>query len=276
MRSVNLTKVLMAFGPVFRRVPLSRCVDATGARFSAALVPGFVGADQCGSVPALHPYTRRLLSGDDSTVTGKPEGSSAPGNAAEAIVLTDLFPELAVTPPDHPAHSLPADTHLTPWFDGDIDEQIAKTRRVLSREFPEVENPVNPVFGTMGDHQRAIEEQRLQGIYHSIRESGFHQDRRRDDPIQGVFLTRSDGDARFLVMAGKHRVAALAAVRANGNEETDTNRFPSVVWVRLRRPGVVRKRDVDRWPLVATGFWPREAAIAYLDRLFRGIDTNER
>lgn len=241
-------------------VLLSECVDATGAPFS-------------GGARSLHSYTRRLLTAAD---TGAPRATApqfaTPGEGPPA--LTDLFPELAGTPADHPAHSLPADTHLIPWFHGGIDDQIAETQRVLKREFPEVDTPSNPVFGTMSNRQAEIEEQRLSAIYESIRDSGFRRDRR--DPIQGVLLTRRDGARRFLVMAGKHRVAALAALRANHPGHAGGRRLPARITVRLRHPGVVRRGDVEKWPLVSSGFWPREAALSYFDRLFDGRSCFER
>lgn len=275
MDSAFLIRFRLTFGPVFRSVPLWQCIDATGASFSVDGPLEVAAGDR-----SLHPYTAHLL--DNAAEATPPGDVTPPGDAPplaggasrpasyRVVALTDLFPELAATAPDHPAHSLPADTHLTPWFRGDIGDQVARTRRVVEREFPEIENPVNPLFGGMGHRQAGIEKQRGARIYESIRDTGFRQSRRRGDAIQGVLLTRRDGDQRFFVMAGKHRVAALAAVRANLTINNGDRWFPSAVTVRLRRPGVIRERDVDRWPLVASGFWPRAAALSYFDRLFAG------
>ncbi|MDA3947657.1 MAG: hypothetical protein PF508_00390, partial [Spirochaeta sp.] len=174
--------------------------------------------------------------------------------------------------------TLPADTHLVPWFSGDPLTRIEMTQRNLEREFPGIENPRNPLFGEMDDQQGDVEYRRLVEVYESIRDNGFRPARGRHDAIQGVFLRRRDGERRFLVMAGKHRVAALAALTSGpliapiggSGSRAGVHALPSRIPVWLRRPGVVRELDVDRWGLVQDGFWPRDAAIAFFNRLFEG------
>lgn len=236
-----------------RRVQLAQCIDATGAVFlpSTGL--------------SLHPYTAACLG------NGSAPFHVSPQRSIES--MQDLFPELRNTVSGRGLATVTPDTHLTPWFRGTISARIAKTDANLLREFRGVMQPRNPLFGGMVSGQSAAESQRLSAVYTSIRENGFRRARRRRDSIQGVVLKRGR-DTRFLVMAGKHRVAALAALRAQrdaGSDGTPTDRrYPDRIPVRLRHPAFVRRRDVDTWPLVASGFWPRDAALAYFDRLFEG------
>lgn len=259
-----------------RHVSIAYCVDATGAAFyedtSAAAV-----TNPRPAASSLHPYTYRLLAD-----ARKP--NRAETHDRKITRLVDLFPELADTAANHPAHTLPPDTHLTPWFGGDIDERITKTKSNLEREFPGIADPENPVFGGMNAAQWAIEDRRLRGIYDSILTSGFIVPRERHDAIRGVWLIDGAARRRFLVTAGKHRVAALAAIAMDeGSVEDSIGRegsvanIPRSIRVRPSRPGVVRVGNVDRWPMVRTGFWPRNAAIAFFDRLVEGrfcLDTS--
>lgn len=240
-----------------RRVPLSACVDVTGAYFYTEAGPE-AAPD---AAPTLHLYTKRCLN---------LESPGLENVTVSTNTLIDLFPELQGLPEDHPARLLPADTHLTPWFGGDPHERIAKTRENLSQEFPSVGVPQNPLFGALSPEQNRYEESRIRTLYTSITEKGFITSRRRDETIHGVFV-QHNGDTRFFVMAGKHRLAVLSALHMNAGEASQTSpNYPSTLSIRLRDPGVVRSREVERWPLVQNGLWPRTAAISYIERLFVG------
>lgn len=234
-------------------VPISSCVCVTGYPFLA------------------HPYTRTLL----EYATGRSRDYDASYLKAyyrdyPVARGEDLFPELndGSVPRALVAEAVP-DSHLIPWVSDDLSRRSEAAQRVLKREFPGISAPTNPLFGPMSDAQGRMELQRLIHVFDMIRSEGFRlADDRRDD-VQGLLL-RDGENVRFLVVAGKHRVAAIAALLQGGSLPESSADFRDQIPVRLRRPVVVEKRDVLHWPRVRDGVWSEDAASAYFDRLFQG------
>lgn len=97
---------------------------------------------------------------------------------------------------------------------------------------------------------------RLSAVYESVKEHGYRPDR-HEGHIRGYFLR--DGDRQvFLVAAGQHRAATLAAL---GWERLPVAFQPGF-------PRVVRSSEVHAFPLVRTGRMPAEAALAVFRSYF--------
>ncbi|MFA7566564.1 MAG: hypothetical protein WCY01_06020 [Alkalispirochaeta sp.] len=232
-------------------IPVSYCVDALGYRFVFPVEESPKAALPDGEV--VHPYSRTIAAYADGT---HQEYVDSPLWDYYAVFRPetsyDIFPEAPGLA------EVPGDTHFVPWFIGDLEEQIKKTRSIIRREFRSVKNPQNPVYGPMSFDQGKLEYRRLIDVYQSIAERGFVTSPDPKDDIRG-YIIRRNGDFRYLVTVGKHRIAAFAVLHPEGS-----------VPVALRRPVVMDTRDIPSWPLVKRGIWSIAGAHAYVDRLFFG------
>lgn len=112
-----------------------------------------------------------------------------------------------------------------------------------------------PSHGPLGPDVIELEVWRLKRLTASIKANGYRP--RPVDAIRGSLLARGD-EMLFLIRAGFHRVAALAAL---GHDE---------VPVRLA-DGAQRLMTIDQlptWPLVREGVFPPELAELLVERLF--------
>ncbi len=233
------------------RVHLRWCVDAIGYSFA----PDAQGSNR-------HPYVGALL--ERAAQTGLAYAGSALRThyaAFQPALARDLFPEAR----DSALGAMPANTHFVPWLTDDPDERVRKTRRALANEFPGVGMPNNPLFGPLSDQQGEVEYDRIYRVFTSIRECGYRPPKHRKDDIQGLALRRGD-EMRFLVTAGKHRVAALSALAHLGEVDPE-------IPARFRRPLIIDIRDIREWPQVRRGGWRTDAAARYMERLFAGISA---
>ena len=109
--------------------------------------------------------------------------------------------------------------------------------------------------GPVGERIVELEVWRLKRLVASVKENGYRP--RRVDGIRGQLLA-ANGEMRFLIKSGFHRVAVLAAL---GHDEVPV-RFAN---------GFQRLKTLDQlptWPLVREGvFTPREAELV-VERLF--------
>lgn len=112
-----------------------------------------------------------------------------------------------------------------------------------------------PSHGPLGERVLELEVWRLKRLVASVKENGYRPLER--DAIRGTLLMLGD-KLRFIIRAGFHRVAVLAAL---GHDE---------VPVRLAS-GAQRLMSVDQlgtWPLVREGVFSPELADLLVDRLF--------
>ncbi len=119
-------------------------------------------------------------------------------------------------------------------------------------------------FGPVAQGKRTLELARTVALVDSIEERGYCGDPPSPTngsgvpPIGGLVLVNEQGDWRYLIDGGQHRVAVLAAL---GYTE-----FPGVV-----RPGAVYHRSrAERWPGVVAGDLDAETARHLFDRVFAG------
>lgn len=113
--------------------------------------------------------------------------------------------------------------------------------------------PVTPAFG-------AVTFVRLATVYDSIRVHGYRPEQAGASHIMAQLLMR-DGDYRVFIRSGKHRIAALGALGY------------TAVTVQLARryfPALIHREDAGSWPLVRSGLYTRDQAVALFDRIFEG------
>jgi hypothetical protein len=123
-----------------------------------------------------------------------------------------------------------------------------------------------PPYRSFGPSTPAIiDEQfrRTRETLESIRKHGYLPDRYGD--ITGYFL-RLDGEYRFVVKGGKHRVTALAHL---GHQTIP-------VRLRDRWPRLVDGDRVAEWPLVRNGRVSEAFALAVMRRFFEFDGTQQR
>jgi hypothetical protein len=97
-------------------------------------------------------------------------------------------------------------------------------------------------YGPVSEAKGRLEFSRLTRTYDSIRRHGYRPTGAPDADILGYFL-RHGGDYRFVVRAGFHRMAALAALK---HDPVRVRFFPHY-------PRVIDLADVESWPQVKAG-----------------------
>jgi hypothetical protein len=217
-----------------------------------------------------HPYVQTLIAyarGGPTTF----EGSSLeafwntwhPANLAEYLGLDPAtsHPLLVTTPAIH---------GIVPWSPG-TEVAAMRERSWLERpDYRALHEAGCPPARSCGPKPTAFGVERfgrLVWVYERIVQEGYREApaetlRYRDQHIVGACLVR-DGEVRLLVADGQHRAAALAALGGD--------RAPVLVHVQgARGPTVVRRDDVEAWPLVRLGLFTTEDATRIFDRIFEG------
>jgi hypothetical protein len=105
----------------------------------------------------------------------------------------------------------------------------------------------------------------LRELYRSLKTDGYKPWRRGNSFIGGVFLERSDGQRKFVILQGNHRTAVLSYL----GQQNMTVRY---LKGHFRR---IREDDMNDWYYVRSGLCSREDAKAYFHAFFR-LDGRER
>jgi hypothetical protein len=121
-----------------------------------------------------------------------------------------------------------------------------------------------PVSGAFGEAVFA----RLVGVLESIRRHGFNPER-HGHMTAGVLV--HDGQHRFEIRSGKHRLAALAAL---GIDRVPVRVCPQVYG--SHQPALVRREEVERWPNVRSGIFTTAEALRVFDTIFAGVHPSQR
>jgi hypothetical protein len=111
-------------------------------------------------------------------------------------------------------------------------------------------------FGPVSVEKGRLEFDRLRATFTSIRERGYRP-AIADGEIAGLFLLRGS-DYRFVVRAGHHRLAALAAL---GHDTVRVGFFK-------RDPRSVNVEALAAWPLVRAGVFDEDLAHRFVDQMF--------
>lgn len=109
-------------------------------------------------------------------------------------------------------------------------------------------------FGPVSEEKGRLEFERLQSTFESIERHGYRPRSGPDGEIRGYFLT--DGPrARFVVRAGQHRVASLAALEHDVARVAFLPRFTRAI----------DAATIPQWPLVRRGIFSEELARTFVD-----------
>mgnify|MGYP007135777970 FL=1 len=134
---------------------------------------------------------------------------------------------------------------------------------------PWLEQTIKPAnarqhFGPFTPKLIRQQDARCRALFHKIRKEGYRPDRYPDGYIRGYFL-RDGRRYRFIVTAGQHRIAVLAALGISTFVARIQPRFPRVA-------------DIERireWPQVANGTYTPDQAAKVL-RLYFQLDGSEK
>ena len=171
-----------------------------------------------------------------------------PANAQEALLGASSGPNWLASYPPLLMHA--------PWLEATPDEQLASIRRIIELEnasFGLMDTKHDGGHGLLGPTSVAkgeLEYRRLLNVFRSIESHGY--DRNHGD-ITGQVLVRN-GDYRFRIVHGQHRVAAVAAL---GYEH-----------IALHPKRLVDRKYCQHWPQVYAGRWSADEAAAFFDHLF--------
>jgi hypothetical protein len=149
---------------------------------------------------------------------------------------------------------LPAHTLFEPWllreppYDDPTD--------------PACRPPGSPLFGPVSPDVGERVYRRLIAAYESIRRYGYRPELFPGGWI-GVVVLRHQGEGRYLVIHGQHRVAVLSAL---GRETLEVRIQPGM-------PPVIDSAEAGQWPHVALGRLSPECAAATLARYFKDDGT---
>jgi hypothetical protein len=105
---------------------------------------------------------------------------------------------------------------------------------------------------------------RIVGVHDSVRERGYQPDAYPDGVVTGYFL-EAEGDYRFMVILGNHR---LAAFRAAGVERISARLHPG-------HPPVINARRLEQWSRRSGRVLPTSVATSVFEKLFTETGTDK-
>jgi hypothetical protein len=184
-----------------------------------------------------------------------------PKNLAEAL---GLGPESSVGL----LRSAPSGHRILPWYEtsslrwSKLTSFDAKSRRYYQEGFS--------LTRTNGPHSPQVGRKRIQRIidvFLMLNEGGFWRHPPEELPYFEQFpvgdIMERGSEAVLMIANGQHRLSALSAM---GMRECTM-----LIGVKHQRgPFLVRRGDVDRWPLVRKGVFSRDQALEVFDRIFDG------
>ncbi|MCW8196672.1 hypothetical protein F6455_17915 [Proteobacteria bacterium 005FR1] len=226
------------------RAPISKCTVVNGFSFLH---------DR-----SWHPFVEAMVEYIESGYCSPYSGSILerfyqtwkPKNSLQALIGAQKGPAVLSRYPAFSMHS--------PWLDIDPEERKAFMSRMIRDE--NRWSGVNdldashgyglhgPVSGSKGE----IEYRRLTSTLDSIRKHGYN--RRLSGGDLTVVAIEKEGDYRFCIAHGQHRIAVMAAL---GEEH-----------IPISINKLVHVSEIHHWPQVYRGIWSADEARAYIDHLF--------
>ncbi|CAN5757525.1 hypothetical protein BH23GEM11_BH23GEM11_06720 [soil metagenome] len=165
-------------------------------------------------------------------------------NAADNLIGVRAAPRL---------EELSKHVAVFPWDTVDADLRQQQIERTMKAEYRRHGRP-NLDVEAMVPEKGIMQFDRCVKVLHALRTEGYQ---RAHGDIH-VTLLRRGGDWRFLLSgAGKHRTIAMAALE----EVYVPAQFHGI-------PRIVEPGDVEYWPQVRRGVWPRASAVDYFHHLF--------
>lgn len=102
------------------------------------------------------------------------------------------------------------------------------------------------------------EEARIRELAITLANEGYVPEKYPHSYIQGVWLTKTNGDKRFVVLQGNHRMAILSFL---GHKRIS-------VRTDLFKVRTIRESDSKNWPLVKSGLIDADEALQIFNRFF--------
>jgi hypothetical protein len=99
---------------------------------------------------------------------------------------------------------------------------------------------------------------RMKTLYTQMRKDGYRPTTFPNSFIGGTWLIRTDGQRRFVVLQGNHRMAVLAHL---GYREIAVRTMPGFL-------ATIREKDIKKWPLVQLGLCNEHQAFAIFSLFF--------
>jgi hypothetical protein len=226
-------------------VPLAHCRGAIGFPYTQETLQPFVRT------------VRAYLAGEASNYQDSPlkeyYDSVQPKNAWELLGLAgEPNPKFLEYPPF---------AFLLPWESVSLEEKSRNRPLSLRRENIERGADLGIAHGDgVGPitlEKGTLEFQALARLADSIRKKGYIRDSGKDGDISGLPLIDSEGEARYLVRKGKHRIAVLTAL---GFERVSVR-----VGFKTLTPA-----QASHWRHVRDGLFTREQALSLFERIFEG------
>ena len=224
------------------KCPIDRCVHAVGFGYGPGWNP---------FVATLQEHEHRSADYDSSLLKNYYQAWRPP-SAKEAIAGFENAPSNF--------ENLPSMYFLlSPWRSHTLAETGTAIKKWYKKDHKRSDQPLSVEksglkhFGPVSDEKGRFEFTRFTRVYESIKEYGY--DRGRGD-VKLVPLRRDDQFLYLLHGGHFHRITAVAALGYEAIPAT----FAS--------PHCIDVKDVDYWPQVRRGVWPRQAAIDYFNHLF--------
>lgn len=228
--------------------PLESCVIQTGFSFSEKKFHPFVEA------------LKRIHNGLEAPVY---EGSFlehyyhawTPSDGNEVYAGFGNAPETL--------HSVPSFTVHAPWMEAEPTARQILMERTIAYENAAADEPDLPPAAGYGLHgpvtrrKGQLEFLRLLETYESIQGRGFDRTISKED-VSAIGIERN-GEFRFCIMHGQHRMAAMSAL---GYRKVPVNITK-----------VVHFNEIEHWPQVYRGTWTVQQAQDYINHLF-DFDSN--
>jgi len=177
-----------------------------------------------------------------------------PRNAAEWIGIS--FKD------NHNFYNLPPWAAVFPWRARSIESYRKTYEKAAILENKSVGYPDNDIYdgwlfcGPVTNDKINIEAKRISLVLKSIKKKGYQRSNNKDGDAKATALVKEDGQWRWLITAGNHRVSAASAL---GYEQ-----------IPIRFNLVVNRNQVDYWPHVVEGLYTRDEALLYFDMIFEG------
>ena len=173
-----------------------------------------------------------------------------PACSSEAIAGFNNAPEML--------KSIEPFTLHAPWMEANPQDRQAMIAIIIANEnkaagFPEVTAKDGyGLHGPVSEKKGEIEFRRLLNVYKSIKAKGY--DRTQGDGDVTAIAIEYNGEFRFCIMHGQHRVAAVAALEFRTVPVKITN--------------VIQYEEIEHWPQVHRNYWSVSQAQNYVEHLF--------
>lgn len=225
------------------------------------VIDALVAHARCKRIPMAldhtHPFARAVLNAASSKEPQQAIEQTL-SRYYDTVQPTSLFDCFGV--PNHlmpVSLATPQTTHnaLLPWSSPEVtDKSITPILQDNQVVYAPITDHGNQHLGPVSPEKLRLEVHKLQVLMRSMAKNGLQRHDGDDGDIVADVLWGADGSWRWLVRQGQHRAAVAAALGFEG--------------VPVRVASIIRRDDVDAWPNVLAGLFPRALALDIFDRFF--------